>query len=96
MLFNKEAEKTRSFDADIEDIYLQLNTKIDFRNTVEHTFSTTSSETFRHQLGRVPRGVLVIAQSQAAAIHYVKDSGTKTEITMRSSASGTVATMLLF
>lgn len=72
-----------------------VNNKIDKRNTVDHTFTTTSAESFEHNLGRTPIGAIVIAQSKAATILVDKSLFTTKRISATSSVSSNVVRFLI-
>jgi hypothetical protein len=82
--------KTRT---DIQELQRGNTAKVDARNTVTHTFTTTANETFRHGLGRKPKGATVIMRDKQSNI-YAVDS-TNIDITMISSVADTTATILL-
>jgi hypothetical protein len=72
-----------------------LASKLDVRNTVEHTFAGTSEESMEHGLGRVPIGSIIIYQSKAATILGDESKWTKNRIYLVSSAAGNKVRLLL-
>jgi len=75
-------------NVEIEESKRLLRSKIDRRNVVTHTFTTTGLEEIIHGLGRLPIAAAVVYQSAAANISGDETRWTKEKIFMRSSVSG--------
>jgi hypothetical protein len=72
-----------------------LNNKVDGRNILDHTFTTTAAETFDHNFGRIPKGAIVIAKSKAATIILDKSLFTDKRITATSSVANNAVRFLI-
>jgi hypothetical protein len=70
---------------DREALEYLVHNKVDARSIVDYEFAGTSAESFEHNLGRTPKGYIILNQSQAAVISGIISSWTSKKITLTSS-----------
>lgn len=87
-----EAQKNE----DIDILQRDIPNKIDSRFLVEHTFTTTSEESFEHNLNKIPNGFIVVSQSKHATIIGDKSKWTSRKIFLTSSASDNIVSIVIF
>lgn len=79
---------------DIEDINRKVNGKLEKSPIVSHTFTTVTEESFEHRFGKIPRGAIIISQSENGSIKYNKPSWTEKRVFMTSSVINNQAEFL--
>ena len=93
--FIASTNKVDSPKIDRDDLQSQVATKIDVRNKVDHTFTTTQEESFFNPLGRVPVIAHIAGQSKAGNVFVNISKCTKQNLYATSSVSGLTARFVL-
>jgi len=86
-LMDRRFPKTSLNDSNEIDISVNernLSSKVDSRTTTDYTFLSTAFETINHTLGRIPKGIVIIDQNQAAIIVGDRAQWTKKTVTLKS------------
>lgn len=78
----------------LEELEFLVNNKIDQRNIVNYTFTGTSAENIEHNLGRIPKGYIVLNQTQAAYISGDITTFTNKRVTLTSSTANNKVRLL--
>lgn len=87
--------KVDSPKIDRDELQAQVATKVDTRNSVDHTFKTTAEEAFFNTLGRVPTVAHIGGQSKAGNVFVNISKCTKTTLYATSSVTGLTARLVL-
>ena len=79
----------------IQSLQTAIGAKVDTNNSLEHTFTGTTEESFEHRFGRVPMGAFVVSQSQHGTIKMDKTKWTVKRLFMTSSVANNAVTFIL-
>lgn len=80
---------------DRDELQAQVATKVDVKNRVDHTFTTTAEESFFNTLGRTPVMAQIVGQTAAANIFVNITKCTKQKLFATSSVAGVTARFIL-
>jgi len=90
------ANKIDQNKVDRDNSNMRIQNSIDKRIEVDHTFTTTNPETFKHMLGRTPRGFIPAVKSANATIYGDVNSWTDQNVTLTASAQPVTVRFIFF